>query len=171
MAGDVKLTAYDIQVLIGTSISGCSMSPDRVFDIEASWAKLYKSGLIDRTDGIACPTTEGGQAIASILAGTAGVQCAWQDVIAERRRQVEKGWTPEHDDAHDRGELARAAAYYAVSDVHGFQDDGWGNGVHKRLKPWDITPKADRRKNLVIGAAMMIAEIERLDRAALRSQP
>ncbi len=37
-------------------------------------------------------------------------------IAAERRRQVEaEGWTPEHDDQHTRGELARAAACYALA--------------------------------------------------------
>lgn len=32
------------------------------------------------------------------------------EIAAERKRQIEaEGWTPEHDDAHDKGELARAA--------------------------------------------------------------
>ena len=41
---------------------------------------------------------------------------AARDVIAERERHVtEEGWTPEHDDDHDKGELATAAACYAAS--------------------------------------------------------
>ena len=37
------------------------------------------------------------------------------DAINERRRQVEvEGYTPEHDDTHDKGELAGAAAAYAA---------------------------------------------------------
>lgn len=36
-------------------------------------------------------------------------------IAAERERQInEEGWTPEHDDAHCHGELAIAAARYAV---------------------------------------------------------
>jgi len=66
------LTAYDIQVLLGTSISGCNMSPDRVFDLKASWAKLRSAGLIDRPDGIAYPTKEGERVIAAILASAGG---------------------------------------------------------------------------------------------------
>lgn len=62
------LTAYELQVLIGTSISGCVMSPDRVFDLKAAWSRLYSLGLIDRTDGIACPTPAGEARIASALA-------------------------------------------------------------------------------------------------------
>lgn len=41
---------------------------------------------------------------------------AWLDVQAERRRQVEaEGWTPEHDDEHSHGQIARAAACYALA--------------------------------------------------------
>jgi hypothetical protein len=36
-------------------------------------------------------------------------------IAAERERQVSvEGWTPEHDDSHDLGELAMAAATYAL---------------------------------------------------------
>lgn len=36
-------------------------------------------------------------------------------IAAERLRQVEEeGWTPEHDDRHEDGELACAAACYAI---------------------------------------------------------
>lgn len=35
-------------------------------------------------------------------------------IAKERKRQTDKlGWSPEHDDAHDGGELAMAAACYA----------------------------------------------------------
>ncbi|MEG2267851.1 MAG: DUF550 domain-containing protein, partial [Acinetobacter sp.] len=38
---------------------------------------------------------------------------AANDIIAERQRQIsEEGWTPEHDDEHDKGELAMAAVCY-----------------------------------------------------------
>lgn len=40
-----KLTAYELQVLIGTTISGCSMSPDRTFDLPAAWARLRELDL------------------------------------------------------------------------------------------------------------------------------
>lgn len=64
----MRLTTYETQVLLGTSIYGCNMSPDRVFDLRAAWKRLHAAGLIDRTDGISCPTKEGEGAIASILA-------------------------------------------------------------------------------------------------------
>lgn len=100
------------------------------------------------------------------------VSDAARDVLAERRRQVEaEGWTPEHDDEHADGSMARAAAVYALYDL-GVPASQWvdslrlGNG--DSLWPWDwqwLKPK-DHRRNLVRAGALILAEIERLDRAA-----
>jgi hypothetical protein len=89
---------------------------------------------------------------------------AERDVIAERRRQVSaEGWTPEHDDEHTRGELAIAAAHLAtagsdatVEDPHGVED--WNCVVRARSRP-------DLRRDAVQAGALILAEIERLDRA------
>lgn len=84
------------------------------------------------------------------------------DVLQERRRQVkEEGWTPEHDDQHGAGELAAAAASYALhagdTKPRGFAPAWW---------PWDVKwwKPRDRRRDLVKAAALLLAEIERLDR-------
>ena len=93
---------------------------------------------------------------------------AARDVLAERRRQVEaEGWTPEHDDRHFNGEMAVAAACYA-DPVTGYLDPRIS--VPRRwpwLRSW-WKPK-DRRSNLVRAAALLLAEIERIDRAAARA--
>lgn len=90
------------------------------------------------------------------------------EVAAERRRQIEvEGWAPEHDDEHMGGELAAAAATYALHDIRG----GWFARWREVMWPWAQSwwkPK-DRRRNLIRAAALIVAEIERLDRAALRS--
>lgn len=88
---------------------------------------------------------------------------AADDVLAERKRQVEaEGWTPEHDDAHGQSEMATAAACYALATT-GF----------KREALWEIWPKewgvawfkpTTNRRNLVKAGALILAEIERLDR-------
>jgi hypothetical protein len=82
------------------------------------------------------------------------------DVAAERRRQIEvEGWTPEHDDEHNAGELARAAACYAIFNT--------APAPTMWPRQWDTSwwkPKDDR-SNLVRAAALLLAEIERLDRA------
>ncbi len=103
---------------------------------------------------------------------TFGPSAAELDVLNERRRQVlEEGFTPDHDDAHDNGELARAAACYAMGaawlEMHRM-GDGQGNIVDVPVRwPWSPAwwkPKS-RREDLVRAAALLIAEAERLDRA------
>jgi hypothetical protein len=88
---------------------------------------------------------------------------AMQDVQAEReRQQVHEFWTVEHDDQHSPGELMIAACCYALAEPGGSAPDSW---------PWDEMhwkPK-DTRRNLVRAAALLVAEIERMDRAAERA--
>lgn len=86
------------------------------------------------------------------------------DVIAERRRQIEvKGRTPEHDDGHTGGELAAAAACYVMAAYLG-SDDGFSPGLWPWADEWRKPSKSPRR-DLVKAGALIIAEIERLDRA------
>ncbi|MGT0006066.1 hypothetical protein ACVNNF_11175 [Pseudomonas aeruginosa] len=88
---------------------------------------------------------------------------AWLDVQAERRRQVEaEGWTPEHDDEHNGGELADAAACYALSAA------GWSTYAARERWPWPLEwwKPSTARRDLVKASALALAEIERLDRAA-----
>lgn len=90
------------------------------------------------------------------------------DVCTEREKQVAGGYTPDHDDKHVTGEIAHAAASLCVfgSELT-IRDDcfseffGWGL-AHKHA--------GDRRKQLVIAAALIFAEIERLDRAAAKAK-
>ena len=89
------------------------------------------------------------------------------DVAAERRRQIEaEGWTPEHDDEHSVGELAKAAACYVLVSA-GFNPDATIN-----VWPWHRLwwKPSDKRRNLVKAGALILAEIERLDRMAERQE-
>lgn len=95
---------------------------------------------------------------------------AWLDVQAERRRQVEtEGWTPEHDDQLSDGQMAQAAGCYALH-AGGIGTD-WPGGIRNGSAlfwPWDEEwwkPKS-ARENLVRAGALVLAEIERLDRSA-----
>ena len=105
------------------------------------------------------------------------------DVTAERRRQIEReGWTPEHDDDHGDNSLAAAAACYALPDHYRdivSRRDGrdvarsvgettivYDQVECPRIWPWHGAawkPK-DRRSDLVRAGALILAEIERLDR-------
>ncbi|MGC7051031.1 hypothetical protein ACP0KB_33080, partial [Pseudomonas aeruginosa] len=105
------------------------------------------------------------EALMALLAAAPGkeVPQAWLDVQAERRRQVEaEGWTPEHDDEHNGGELADAAACYAL----------WAGGINpgnwREFWPWapEWLKHSEPRRMLVKAAALILAEIQRLDRAA-----
>lgn len=90
---------------------------------------------------------------------------AVRDVLAERRRVVEQeGFTAEHDDEHTKSEMAFAAAAYAMS----------SGRPSLRLKyevpgnwPWDSAwwKPTTQRQDLVKAGQLIIAEIERLDRA------
>ncbi|MGC3798698.1 hypothetical protein [Pseudomonas aeruginosa] len=109
---------------------------------------------------------------------------AWLDVQAERRRQITaEGWTPEHDDEHDSGELAAAGAAYALHAADHLnpysQGDGgdeapscwpWHDGIAGRGEGPEKTEPAwwkpsTPRRDLVKACALALAEIERLDRA------
>lgn len=82
------------------------------------------------------------------------------EIAAERHRQVmSEGWSAEHDDQHTNGELSRAASCYALH----IRTPWW---------PWHLkwwNPQSKRR-NLIKAAALIVAEIERLDRLACRPQ-
>lgn len=114
---------------------------------------------------------------------------AIEDIAAERHRQIEaEGWTRTHDDEHNHGEMARAASAYALAgswptseeDRSLARDMEQSYGADSRtgrdnplmaisvLWPWDVKwwKPSDRRRNLVKAGALIVAEIERLDRAA-----
>ncbi|GEM_PF-741891 len=95
------------------------------------------------------------------------------DVTAERRRQIEaEGWGNVHDDSHTNFELTKAAISYAQAAAISEKDrtrEFANKNVPSRW-PWSKVwwkPK-DRRTDLVRAAALLIAEIERLDRAEAR---
>ncbi|TAK45297.1 MAG: hypothetical protein EPO27_10430 [Betaproteobacteria bacterium] len=100
---------------------------------------------------------------------------ASRDVIAERVRQIKvEGWDSKHDDEHDAGDLASAGACYAVEAACKLSPyDGLGTeGRTLPWWPWNSKwwkPK-DPRRDLVRAAALIIAEIERIDRPTLRGK-
>jgi len=112
-----------------------------------------------------------------------------EDIRNERARQVNlEGWTIDHDNDHTGEQLAAAAAAYALPELlrtyvsvrvedppqPSFAIDpvsGWGPFYKfiPRDWPWAAEwwkPK-NRRYDLVRAAALIVAEIERLDRASV----
>ena len=86
---------------------------------------------------------------------------ALRDVAAERLRQITvEGWTLAHDDEHDNGEMVFAAIAYLMAVVNPNGASLWW--------PWNAQywkPSPDLRRLLVKANALILAEIERLDRA------
>ena len=93
---------------------------------------------------------------------------ALQDISAERQRQMSvEGWTPEHDDTHSDGAMAKAAGTYAIC-------AGSSQNIRDLFKAGDAMPTwpwdqgwwkpTNRRRDLVKAGALIVAEIERLDR-------
>lgn len=110
---------------------------------------------------------------------------AARDVLAERKRQIEaEGWKPESDDVYDTGEMALAAACYAAHSAScaAIKAPHTARGVFVRTRsaqdfvgemwPWsaDWWKPSGHRRNLEKAAALILAEIERIDRAALAAQ-
>ena len=82
------------------------------------------------------------------------------EIAAERRRQIEvECWTPGHDDTHDHGEMAAAAACYALSTTPVAESA-------VKYWPWngEWWKPTGARRCLVKAAALIVAEIERIDR-------
>lgn len=98
---------------------------------------------------------------------------AVNDIIAERQRQIsEGGWTPEHDDRYDSGELAGAAACYArYTNARGWVFPTNPTDYQSAGEPFDWPLDSEwwkptnPRRDLVKAGALILADIERLDRA------
>lgn len=111
------------------------------------------------------------------------------DVLRERERQVSvEGWTPEHDDEHAGGQMALAAVCYAMptdrlkmcvkyNEIDNGRSAGEYNPFMARYMVPTLWPDSwhamywkptDRRRDLVKAAALILAEIERIDRETLK---
>ncbi|MDO8535047.1 MAG: hypothetical protein Q7S17_09960 [Xanthobacteraceae bacterium] len=111
------------------------------------------------------------------------------EVAAERKRQIEEeGWSFAHDDEHAPGDLAAAAGCYALHASRGTDEDYCDSDRQPTKQDWPWWNDADvsggrgdcpvwgkviawwkpknRRRDLIRAAALIVAEIERLDRLA-----
>jgi hypothetical protein len=87
-------------------------------------------------------------------------------IAAERQRQIEKeGWSAAHDDQHVLGELAAAAACYASPGPCYRRVNQTYYSMWPWSLEWDKRDKHDRKRQLVIAGALIVAELERLDRS------
>lgn len=143
--------------------------------------QIRAAGGVQQSDGsVFFPSVDALNAaieIAYMGAERGGVATAAQDILAERSRQISaEGYTPGHDDEHDGGELAAAASAYVFAAADRLHPMSQGDGGFTASEPpmmmpqeWSFKPD-DPRRMLVKAGALIIAEIERLDRAAV-AQP
>lgn len=101
------------------------------------------------------------------MEGIAGASTAGMDTLGERARQRRmEGYDDAHDDAHDDFSLSSAAiAYIMDARLRGTTGHGFTESPPADW-PWDINdwkPKTIRQA-LVVAGALIIAEIERIDR-------
>lgn len=98
----------------------------------------------------------------------ANVQDGASLIAAERERQIEaEGWTHEHDDSHAWGELALAAACYALPERITRGPALTRRFYVHRFWPWEVRfwrPTGDRVRELTKAGALIAAEIDRLQR-------
>ncbi|HFT6912751.1 TPA: hypothetical protein ACGR4A_001963 [Pseudomonas aeruginosa] len=140
---------------------------EQVDEMQKTVARFRNSEFVDDR-ALAMAVADAGQckapeiSLAELLAAAPGTEVpqAWLDVQSERRRQITaEGWTPEHDDLYCAAELPRAAAAYILNGANDEAPAIWPF-VAKWWKP------RDARSNYVRASALILAEIERLDRAA-----
>ena len=98
------------------------------------------------------------------------------------RQVTEEGWPPEHDDKHDQGELAQAAACYAF---HASSRFAWAEDEYRKAPPpfhdfdagtvtwpWDMKwwkPKSPW-EDLVRAGGLILAEMDRLERMRVKAE-
>ena len=85
-------------------------------------------------------------------------------IASERQRQLDaEGWTPEHDDGHELGELIQAAIRYADN----ASPYDYGNRSSWPFEASWWKPSDDPVRDLVKAGALIAAEIDRLQRLAV----
>lgn len=140
-------------------VNACASIPDDMVSHVVSFGLQGHNKVSDELVAMKAQRDE----LLAVLGTQAGM-----DVLAERQRQITaEGWTPEHDDQHEVGELATAAACYAGNAGGYVWQGGWPGEVWPWAREW-WKPSTPRR-DLVKSAAIILAEIERIDRAAIAS--
>lgn len=91
------------------------------------------------------------------------------DIWVERNRQLDQGYTPKHDDEHASDEIAALACYHAMPPEARDWDatsTTYGATLGEAILPhgWARPSETSRRDQLVKAGALIVAEIERLDR-------
>ena len=126
---------------------------------EVACQQVALEAAMEEFDAIKTPATDA--FLAEVRAqGVKSLSNAVQSVIAERQRhQSVEGWTPEHDDQYSKSQLLWASSCYVLNAIHPF---------NRIPFDWPWTPEwwkpTNPRRDLVKAGALILAEIERIDR-------
>ncbi|WP_156453461.1 hypothetical protein [Methylobacterium sp. CCH5-D2] len=169
--------------------TGSSTLPDAMIDLvdrlidaadRRGWRRRGKSvgGLRDAQEELVMRR--------AALIAALDVPAAWRDVAIERRRQIDaEGFDAAHDDqiGHAFGALARAGAAYAfcsaldprqrarIADTSRWDEFDWLTDIVRPLWQFDraLFKLVDPRRDLERAGALILADMERRDRAAARA--
>jgi hypothetical protein len=94
------------------------------------------------------------------------MKTAYQLIEDERAKQIEMGYTAQHDNLHVAGDLSLAAACYAAHPLQLWvQEENHNSVTYNLLLPFDdykIRATKTELETLVIAAALAVAEIEKI---------
>lgn len=148
---------------------GFAVSEDEIRDAADSWVFTENTKWSNNDDSA-------GDNFGSFIAGVKWainqikhINTGVQMIAEERQRQINhEGWTEEHDDQHNDGSLAHAAAAYACAELYRrTTSEGYDNTPHMwpfEKQWWKPTPE-DRIRELQKSGALIAAEIDRLQRS------
>ncbi|WP_336724643.1 hypothetical protein [Achromobacter ruhlandii] len=153
-----------IQVAIDEYLDGYELRADEGAHTPTDFERFLLddciAGLLADDDFLALMAGRPAIAVENALTAAA------RDVLAERQRQVSaEGWTPEQDDRYTHGDMASAAACYANQSRYHFPEPGKPGPTWPWAAEW--WKPSTYRRNLEKAGALILAEIERLDRAAV----
>ena len=146
------------------SAEKCCMRTECACGRVTNWVMCGHDAVADRDDDTPQPAPDAAARLVEVETPRALL-----DVMTERVRQVEvEGFERQYDDAYQSRDLAAAAACYAMiagahqREVFSAPPIGW---------PWAKSwwKPTDPRRDLVKAGALILAEIERLDRAACKA--
>ncbi len=111
------------------------------------------------------PSTDGSRDFGDI-GGTASIENQLRAVIAERNKQIEKGYDDAHDDLHSNGDIFKAGRCY-INEAYMKLTNSTTRFTPPLSWPFRATewkPEIDPHKNAIKGVTMILAELARLER-------
>lgn len=165
---DIVCQRVNADPLLASLLYDLALLPEMSMHDEVKW---------DRTNAVVSNVMEIRRQ-ANRQANTTEFGQAFGDVLAERQRHVTgEGWSVEHDDGHDAGEMAAAGAAYALAagdKLHPMSagDGDFGPGKPPVMWPWapNWWKPATPYRMLEKAASLIVAEMEKILRAEAKEK-